>query len=262
MDDAALNNAIQLEMKSIRTWFENLRDKTRYICFEGVEGVGKSTQIRLVGEHLIKCGYNVLLTKEPGTPWLPLTMTLRGIMLDAQYDSEMTPLAREYISQAIRSIHLEKLIRPTLECQPSADAKGVHVDFILQDRGILSGIAYGIACGNDADFIFDLARRTRGTIPLYDHVIVLDGDFEQCLKRASTSKQEFKAGDVIESKGVEFMATVRELMLTNMDRVTKSHYIADDVHKKSIAQVTDEIIVNIVGLRRDESPEHTISLDD
>ena len=113
-------------------------NKARYICLEGIEGVGKTTQTDLLVKTLRDRGFSVLQTKEPGTPLVPLTMVLRGIMLDNQYDAQMTRPAREFISQAIRSIHLEQLIVPNLD----------KYDFIIQDRGVLSGYAYGTACGN------------------------------------------------------------------------------------------------------------------
>src|ERR1019366_42337 len=119
------------------------------ICLEGCEGVGKTTQTQKLVDHLRAKGFKVLQTKEPGTPHLPLTMLLRGVMLDKQYDEQLTPLARELISQAIRSIHIEKLIVPAL----------TEYDYIIQDRGILSGLAYGSACGNDPDWLLNLAHK-------------------------------------------------------------------------------------------------------
>src|ERR1019366_1877729 len=116
------------------------------ICLEGCEGVGKTTQTQKLVDHLRAKGFKVLQTKEPGTSHLPLTMQLRGIMLDKQYDEQLTVAARELISQAIRSIHIEKLILPAL----------TEYDYIIQDRGILSGLAYGSACGNDVDWLLDL----------------------------------------------------------------------------------------------------------
>jgi dTMP kinase len=101
----------------------------KYICFEGTEGSGKSTQTQKLVDYLRSKGYKVLQTKEPGTPLSPLTMELRKIMLDSQYESQLTMTARELISQAIRSIHLERVVIPALS----------EYDYIIQDRGILSG---------------------------------------------------------------------------------------------------------------------------
>lgn len=175
----------------------------RWICFEGVEGTGKTTQCKKLAEYLINKGYKVLLTKEPGTPHSPLTMKLREIMLSKEFDEELTIPARELISQAIRSIHLEKVVRPAIEAE---------YDFCIQDRGVLSGLAYGIACGMD---IQDLDALTYIAIPhdflerdIYNDVILLQGDVEKGLAMAKNAKQEFSAGDAIEAKGNEFMHNV------------------------------------------------------
>src|ERR1017187_8360897 len=122
--------------------------KARYIVFEGTEGVGKSTQTQKLVDYLRAKGYKVLQTKEPGTSHAPLTMLLRSIMLDKQYDEQLTAPARELISQAIRSIHMDKVVVPAL----------LTHDFIVQDRGVLSGLAYGTACGNELDRIISLSE--------------------------------------------------------------------------------------------------------
>ena len=178
-----------------------MTNKCQYFCFEGSEGVGKTTQTKKLAEYLRNKGYSVLETKEPGTDLLPLTMVLRKIMLDAQYDNQITTIAREFISQAIRSIHLEKLILPGLQ----------QYDFIIQDRGILSGLAYGAACGNDIEtleYLTNIICADENPYMLYDKVIYLDGNINAGLERALSSKQEFEAGDAIEARGGTFMEKV------------------------------------------------------
>lgn len=184
---------------------------TRYICLEGTEGVGKTTQTKKLVEYLKNKGYSVVETKEPGTPHSPLTMTLRGIMLDNQYDKEMTMAAREFVSQAIRSIHLERVIRPALDA---------GVDFIIQDRGILSGMAYGTGCGNPPQFLASLTEYIVGTSGLvvehpghlYSDVVVLTGNVGANTERALASKQEFATGDAMESRGNDFLTKVSDNM--------------------------------------------------
>jgi dTMP kinase len=183
--------------------------RAKYICLEGTEGVGKTTQTQKLVDHLRSKGYKVLQTKEPGTAHLPLTMTLRGIMLDKQYDEQLTAPARELISQAIRSIHVEKLILPAMS----------EYDYIVQDRGVLSGLAYGSACGNDVDDIEYLVHyimtpaEGRVSDSLYDVIIYLKGDTSAGLKKALQSKQEFAAGDAMEARGNSFLQRVS----SNMD---------------------------------------------
>lgn len=234
--------------------------KAQYICIEGTEGVGKGTQTQALIDYLVAKGFKVLHTKEPGTHHLPLTNELRGIMLNNKYEkpenvqllitdlqalldnpkykeqmtetakdfiqssldsikaeNKMSLTGREFVSQAIRSIHLEKLIRPSLH----------QYDFIIQDRGILSGMAYGQACGNPIQQLRNLAStvveeskiRPRSFIrnfcisidltkeysDTYDHIIILEGDPSFGLKTAAGAKQEFGEGDAMELKGNSFM---------------------------------------------------------
>lgn len=186
----------------------------KYILIEGSEGAGKSTQINKLAEYLEDKGYKVLKTREPGSPHLPLTMIQRNLMLDNQYSSQMSLLGRELLSQSIRSNHLVKLIKPALD----------EYDFIIQDRGILSGLAYGEACGNDRGFIESLANnivKEIGKTPetLYDLVLYFDVDADAGLKNATSSKQEFESGDAMESKGGDFLRAVQ----SNFNRILKGY---------------------------------------
>jgi len=215
--------------------------KAIYICFEGTEGVGKTTQTNKLVDFLRSKGYSVLQTKEPGTQHLPLTMILREIMLDHKYDESLTRLAREFISQAIRSIHLEKLIAPAL----------TEYDFIVQDRGILSGYAYGSACGNNYEDLRTMTMQNVDSVleinklfPLipeliYDKVIYLRGNTLKGLERAKSSKQEFESGDAMESKGNSFLNKVSE----NMNKMSsRFRTITIDIDGKSIDEVHLEIL--------------------
>lgn len=211
--------------------------KAKYICLEGTEGSGKSTHTAKLVQYLTERGFKVLQTKEPGTPLAPLTMVLRGIMLDAKHDSELTIPARELISQAIRSIHLEKVIVPAL----------AEYDYIIQDRGILSGMAYGHQCGNshwDLNQLAAFVTRTTGQPwhDLYDLIIYLKNDAAKGLARAKQSKQEFAAGDAMEAKGNEFMFNVAK----DMDEMVQAfpHRIIN-MEGKSVDENFQEILRNI-----------------
>ena len=211
--------------------------RARYICFEGTEGVGKTTQVQKLVEYLRDKGYSVLHTKEPGTPLAPLTMALRGIMLDSKYDDELTTPARELISQAIRSIHMEKVVSPALK----------EYDYVVQDRGVLSGIAYGSTCGNDVEWLLSLMRQVtpaedlyqNGKI-IYDDVVYLKGNVANGLKKALQSKQEFEAGDSIEKRGDSFMEQVsasmqKHLGAFNASVVTVDGRTIEEVHSDIVA---------------------------
>ena len=205
-----------------------------YIVIEGTEGVGKSTQARLLSMYLDFLGKDVVSTKEPGSNLSPLTMKLRNLMLNNSYGSEMTSSAREFISQAIRSIHIERIVIPSLRSGK----------IIVQDRGMLSGLAYGDACGNADEFILSLAEKVcepskKSIYELYDLVIYLRGDPVEGLNNALSSKQEFAEGDVIEAKGSDFMIEVGKKMDT-YSKLFSSEVI--DVRNKTIDTVFREIV--------------------
>ena len=210
----------------------------KYIVIEGCDGVGKTTQTQKLVDYLKSQGHKVLHTKEPGTPLSPLTMEMRNLMLNAKYDNEMTQTARELISQAIRSVHIEQVIVPALG----------QYDYIIQDRGILSGLAYGTACGNSPAFLFDLIDKVTKPLTkefglmeqIYDQVIYLTSeDTSGKLAIAKGSKQEFEAGDAMELKGDKFMLSVQN----HMNEFSQSfNTVKIDVDKKSIEDVFDCIM--------------------
>ena len=209
--------------------------KARYIVLEGTEGVGKTTQTVTLVNYLKKQGYSVLQTKEPGTPLSPLTMKLRNIMLNAEYDDQLTVPSREFVSQAIRSIHLEQVIMPALDSH----------DFIIQDRGILSGLAYGEACSNNFELLAQLSEviscpLTNNFYELYDDTIYLRGNVLKGLETAINSKQEFEAGDAMEQKGNEFILRVAD----NMQFMSQSFSNVNEINvdNKDIDVVFNEII--------------------
>lgn len=210
--------------------------KAVYICLEGTEGVGKTTQTQKLVDHLRAKGFKVLQTKEPGTPLAPLTMQLRAIMLDKQYDEQLTTPARELVSQAIRSVHIEKVVVPALN----------EYDFIVQDRGILSGLAYGTACGNDPDWLIDLAYKVTPSAVvlnnakiLYDHVLILSGNTSVGLQKALQAKQEFAAGDAMEARGNSFLQQVSDNMAMFSGLFNTKTVIVDG---KGIDEVFSEIL--------------------
>lgn len=205
-----------------------------YICIEGTEGVGKTTQATKLYDYLINHCKTVLLTKEPGTPHLPITMKLREIMLSNEFDSQLTIKGREYINLAIRNIHAEKLIQPNIN----------KYDYIIQDRGILSGLAYGEVCGNDYKILESsyLYAVDNNFYKLYNHVIYLSGNVKTSLEKATSSKKEFISGDAIENKGLTFMENVNNIMNIYSKQF---NCIPINIDNKNIDQVFNEILTSL-----------------
>jgi thymidylate kinase len=119
-------------------------------------------------------------------------------------------------------------------------------DYIVQDRGMLSGIVYGQACGNDFNFLMSLTDAIVKPFEkpwniIYDKVLLLRGNPTTNLARAQACKAEFAAGDVIESRGNTFMQSVHELMTQRHKQFFPAHPVIE-VNGKSIAQVFDQIL--------------------
>jgi dTMP kinase len=99
-----------------------------FITFEGIDGSGKSTQLRLVASELNRLGYKVETTREPGGT--PLGNRLRTLLLDTR--EHVDPLAELLMYAADRAQHVRTFIKPAL-------AAG-HI--VLSDRYMDATFAY------------------------------------------------------------------------------------------------------------------------
>jgi dTMP kinase len=82
-----------------------------FITFEGVEGCGKTTQIRNLSGRLMDAGFRTLLTREPGG--CPIADKIRSILLDGE-NQAMVPLTELLLYAAARAQHVAEVIRPAL----------------------------------------------------------------------------------------------------------------------------------------------------
>lgn len=107
-----------------------------FITFEGVEGCGKTTQIRLLSELMSRRGMHTVLTREPGG--CPIADKIRTILLDAE-NRALSPLAELMLYAAARAQHVTEIISPALEagkivlCDRFCDATLAYQSF---GRGI------------------------------------------------------------------------------------------------------------------------------
>jgi dTMP kinase len=83
-----------------------------FITVEGIEGSGKSTQLKRLSAALKTSGRNVVVTREPGGT--PLAERIRAVLLDPQEEG-MDPIAELFLYAAARRQHVADLIRPALE---------------------------------------------------------------------------------------------------------------------------------------------------
>ncbi|MGA3095472.1 MAG: dTMP kinase, partial [Bryobacteraceae bacterium] len=142
-----------------------------FITFEGMDGSGKTTQMRRLGARLRAMGRTVLETVEPGGP--PIAVEIRRILLDAA-NQELSPITEVLLYFASRAQNVDQWIAPAL-------GRG---EIVLSDRFTDSSLVYqGYGRGLGAETVAALERiACRGIRP---HLTLLvDIDAESSLARA------------------------------------------------------------------------------
>jgi dTMP kinase len=143
----------------------------RFLTFEGPEGSGKSTQLRLLGERLRSAGHDVMETQEPGGT--AIGIQIRHVLLDAK-NRELCPTAELLLMFASRAQNVDESILPALSAGRT----------VLSDRFTDSTLVYqGVGRGLGADVVYELDRiACRGLVP--DLTLLIDIDAETGLARA------------------------------------------------------------------------------
>lgn len=168
----------------------------RFITIEGVEGVGKSTHIEALCDHLEKQGVDYMATREPGGT--ALAEAIRHLLLE-KHDEAMDAVAELLLIFAARAQHLATLIRPAL-------AAGT---WVICDRFTDATYAYqGGGRQLDRDKIAILENMVQNELRP-DLTILLDLDPEIGLARAGQCGDP----DRFESEQIEFFERVRQAYL-------------------------------------------------
>jgi len=180
-----------------------------FFSFDGIDGVGKSTQMRLFEEALRRNGYEVVVCRDPGST--PLGERVREILLA---HDESTPIGRRsemFLYMAARAQLVDDVIRPAL------DAGKV----VVSDRYLLANVVYqGHAGGLDPKQIWEVGRvATDGLLP--DCVFVLDMPVDAADARMSRTL------DRMESQGAEFRRRLRSGFLDEAARSDGKIHIID-----------------------------------
>jgi dTMP kinase len=146
-----------------------MRGSGRFITFEGVDGAGKSTQLRRLGAALRAAGNAVVETREPGGS--PGAESIRALLVDGE-PGRWSAETELLLFTAARRDHLERVIEPAL-------GRG---ETVLCDRYVDSTRAYQSAGrGADRALIDDLHARLIGRDP--DLTLILDIDPDTALTR-------------------------------------------------------------------------------
>ena len=200
-----------------------------FVTFEGTEGSGKTTQVRMAAERLRQKSIPHIVTEEPGGT--PMGVKIREVLLNHQSFS-ITPLTELFLFQAARCQHVETVIRPALQKNK----------IVLCDRFTDATVAYqGAGRGLDKDVIQHLNRLA--TLSLKpDKTFLFDIPVAEGLKRAldringgASSLRE----DRFETEALQFHQRVRNEYLLLAQAEPKRFIMIDAT--KEIEELHHEI---------------------
>ena len=215
-----------------------------FITFEGPDGSGKTTQMRMLAERLRASGYPVLESAEPGGT--PIGRQIRRILLDPA-NQELCPTTELLLMFAARAQNVEQWILPAL-----AEGK-----IVLSDRFTDSTIAYqGAGRGLGIQTVLDVDRiACHGLLP--DLTLVIDIDAETGLARAH-DRNRTQAGSSesrIDEQTIEFHRMVRDAYHALAAREPERVRIVDgNTAPEAIAEQVWKIVSGAITARRAAPP--------
>lgn len=170
-----------------------------FITFEGIDGSGKSTQLRMLASVLRLRGLEVVSTREPGGT--NLGKRLRAALLDAQ--EQVDPLAELLLYAADRAQHVRTLLNPALETS--------HI--VLSDRYSDATVAYqGAGRGFSPELIKSVVELATGGLKP-DLTLVFDLSVAECVARTRRRANADTAADRLDSEDAAFYTRVRNAYL-------------------------------------------------
>lgn len=193
-----------------------------FISFEGIDGVGKSTQIRLAEDYLRSRGKDVVCTLEPGGT--ELGQEIRNLLLHRRGD--VAPRSEALLYAADRAHHVATKVRPAL-----AEGK-----VVITDRYLDSSVAYqGAGRKLAADEIRNISLwAVDGLLP--DLTVLVDLDPEIAAERRKGTGQE---ADRLEREKIDFFQAVRDEFLKLAAAEPERFLVVD------ATQTPDQIFVHI-----------------
>lgn len=199
-------------------------ERGMFISFEGSDGCGKTTQMKLLAEWLKTCGWNVKTTREPGGG--PISESIRRLVLDPETRG-MTDICEAYLFAAARAQHVRDTIRPALESG----------QIVLCDRFIDSSIAFqGAGRGLGTDTVMEINRiAVDGTLP--DATMLFEIDPSVALARrlnaSSPDRIEQEKSDFVKRVYSAFRDMAKDKRFVCIDANGTIDQIADRVKEKA-----------------------------
>ena len=203
----------------------------KFITVEGMEGVGKTTNIQVIERTLTEHGVDFISTREPGGT--PVAEDIRSLLLDHGTEP-MDSMAELLLVFAARAQHVSQLIKPALEA-----GKWVVCDRFTDSTYAYQGGGRGISSTS-------IAALEETSIASFapDLTVVLDLDPEVGLARAAARSEK----DRFEVEGIEFFKRVRENYLSRagmlprmkiVDASQAPEHVAADIVQVLTAAIND-----------------------
>lgn len=203
----------------------------KFITFEGIDGSGKSTQLRLLADDLRFRGYNVLTTHQPGGT--PLGRRLREAFLDTE--ENIAPMAELLLFAADRAQHVEFLIKPAL-----AEGK-----IVISDRYADATVAYqGAGRGFSSTVIKQVVKLATGGLKP-DLTLFFDLPIEIGLQRTNKRNEMGELKNRLDKENSDFYKRVREAYLEIIAKEPKRFRVIDatqsveEVHAQALQILID-----------------------
>ena len=199
-----------------------------FITFEGIDGCGKSTQLRLLASELRVRGVPVVATREPGGT--PLGQKLRAALLDVQ--EQVDPLTELLVFAADRAQHVRKHLLPALE----------QNQVVLSDRYADATVAYqGAGRGFDPQLIQQIVELATGGLKP-DLTLLFDLSVPESAVRTRKRVQN-KRTDRLDKENAEFHTRVRNAYLEIAKREPERFRVID---ARGSVNETQNAVMNIV----------------
>ncbi len=209
-------------------------DRGKFITVEGIEGVGKSTNIDFLSSLIEEKGLAVIRTREPGGT--PMAERIRELLLE-HGEEPMTDIAELLLFFAARSVHIHNAIKPAL----------LAGKWVVCDRFTDASRAYqGDGRGLNQETINTLADWVQEDLQP-DLTILLDAPAEIGMDRAGRRG----AADRLEIEKTDFYARVRDGYLALADSEPERFAVIDA--SQSLEQVQAAIGENVGRLMNDNS---------
>lgn len=194
-----------------------------FITFEGIEGVGKTTQIKFLENYLKNRHINLLVTREPGGT--EMGEEIRDVLLKHRND-KVSPLTEVLLMFGARAEHLASVILPNLK-------RGI---WVLSDRFTDASYAYqGGGRQLPLEYIQDLENLVQGDFRP-DLVFILDAPPEVGLARAKNRSHP----DRFEQEKIDFFVRVRETYLRRAKNEPDRYKVLDAT--QSISSIQEKIV--------------------